>query len=291
MQPRIVTINVLITCYNRITKTVACLDALFKQRDSDTFFKLVVYLVDDGSTDDTSGIVSTQFPNVKIIQGDGNLFWNRGMNLAWYEASKNGICDYFLWLNNDTYLFEYTISSMLAISKDTNIICASTCSSITGNLTYSGINKASNSLLVPNGTVQPCDLFTGNCVLIPYVVFRKLGFLNAKYHHAIGDFDYGLRAAKNGIRSYIAPMYGGTCELHTEKSIFFNPATTLAERWRALYKSSCICHPQQRFTFEREHKGIITAILHFVTIHIRVAIPSLWKVKAKFVAPKQGVPL
>lgn len=63
--------------------------------------------------------------------------------------------------------------------------------------TYSGHNK--NGLITPNGNLQPCDTFNGNCVLIPRYVFLKVGNLDWKFRHAIGDLDYGYRA-KNGNR-------------------------------------------------------------------------------------------
>ena len=46
-------IAVIITVYNRINKTLACLDAVFSQKEKYHFFNVDVYLTDDGSTDDT----------------------------------------------------------------------------------------------------------------------------------------------------------------------------------------------------------------------------------------------
>ena len=80
-------IAVLLTCHNRSEKTTACLHSLFQcYLPSD--FVLDVFLVDDGSTDGTAELVTEKFPKVIIIHGDGNLFWNRGMHLAWSYASK-----------------------------------------------------------------------------------------------------------------------------------------------------------------------------------------------------------
>jgi GT2 family glycosyltransferase len=72
-------IAILITCYNRKEKTLSCLAALFNCIVPDGY-GFDVFLVDDGSTDGTSDAIKEGFTQVNIIQGNGNLFWNRGMH-------------------------------------------------------------------------------------------------------------------------------------------------------------------------------------------------------------------
>ena len=67
-------IATLLTCHNRVAKTIACLSSLQAIN-----FNSDIYLVDDGSEDGTSKIVNKLYPNVNIILGNGDLFWNRGM--------------------------------------------------------------------------------------------------------------------------------------------------------------------------------------------------------------------
>ena len=78
------TIAALITCFNRKEKTILCLTNLFKQPLLNNF-ELDVFLTDDGCTDGTAEAVGKMFPQVHIIKGDGNLFWNRGMYMVDYE--------------------------------------------------------------------------------------------------------------------------------------------------------------------------------------------------------------
>src|SRR3954466_15183881 len=87
-------ISALITCHNRREKTVACLEALYK--NSLPTALLTVVLVDDGSTDGTSEAVAEQFPDVIIHRGDGSLFWNKGMHIAHTIAEKLDP-DFYLW--------------------------------------------------------------------------------------------------------------------------------------------------------------------------------------------------
>ena len=90
---------ILITCFNRKDKTLSCLKSIYTQAKVKDL-SLTIYLVDDGSSDGTSNAVSSTYPEVNILFGDGNLYWNGGMNLAWRAAIK-GCFDYYIWINND----------------------------------------------------------------------------------------------------------------------------------------------------------------------------------------------
>lgn len=105
---------ILMTCYNRRQKTLDCLEALRKQELLPNLV-VQVYLVDDGSTDGTGEAVKAAYPGIKVLQGNGNLFWNGGMRLAFSEAMKSDY-DYYLWLNDDTLLYPRAIQSLLATS-------------------------------------------------------------------------------------------------------------------------------------------------------------------------------
>ena len=291
MQQDILCINILITCHNRVDKTIRCLQNVYAQDDLNVRFQIHIFLVDDGSIDNTTEIVSNGFPEVIIIKGDGNLFWNRGMNTAWKAAERKNHCNYFLWLNNDTFLYPDAINQLLEVTADNRITCGSTCSAVTGKITYGGINKIRKSVVIPNGNLQNCDSFTGNCVLIPYTVFEKLGYLHSAFHHGLGDLDYGLRATKNGIHCCVAPDFIGTCELHDVESPFFDSSVPLTIRFHELYKTSCLCNPYQRFIFENEHTSFFVALFHLITIHVRVAFPSLWNLKYVLIQSEPGVRL
>ena len=50
-----------------------------------------------------------------------------------------------------------------------------------------------------NSEIQKIDIFNGNVVLIPYLVYRKIGIIDNFFKHAYADIEYSLRAKKNGI--------------------------------------------------------------------------------------------
>ena len=268
-------IAVLITCHNRRQKTIHCLKNLFSCNGIEEVFNIVTYLVDDGSKDGTSESVKRLFPNVCIILGSGDLYWNRGMHLAWESAaaSKKEI-DYFLWLNDDTILSPNAILDLLP--KHTNaIVVGSTKSELSNKITYGGFDQKSK-LIVPNGQFQPCESFNGNVVLVPYEVYRTVGNLDPVFQHAIGDIDYGYRAKKEGIKLLVAPYYSGFCEGHDSLPKCWNYEVSVIDRFKFLYSPISYCNPKSFFKFDKRHHGSITAFFHLITIHTRTLFPRLW---------------
>ena len=271
-------IAVLITCYNRKQNTIDCLRKLFQNRGINQSFSISVFLVDDGSTDGTSGAVKLQFPSVNITLGNGNLYWNRGMHLAWTTAAKHQNFDFYLWLNDDTELFDGAIEEMLACFKlggQKSIICGVTSSKETGNITYGGFDTL-GKLILPNKAMQSCATINGNVVLVSKLAFEQVGYNDPLFLHAIGDFDYGYRAIKKGFTIFITKTYIANCEAHISLPKWCLPKIPLAKRIQLLY-SPLGCHPFYFFIYEYRHFGIFTAIKHFFSIHLRVLIPTIWK--------------
>lgn len=282
-------IAVLITCHNRREKTIACLKSLFQCQLPENY-NFDVFLVDDGSTDGTSEAVKNEFPNVNIIQGNGQLFWNRGMRLAWETAAKEINYNYYLWLNDDTKIFKDALTMMLDGAKSLNnerIIVGAVCSELNGIVTYSGFN-VKNKILSPNGNWQDCHYFNGNIVLIPSYVFNKVGFLDHQFRHALGDIDYGLRALKLGLANSLSPYFLGYCETHEADPVWCNISYPWYKRLKNLY-TPLGNNTIEFFIFDQRHKGLLTAVFHFLTIHLRTFFPSLWTKKRKIATSIQQI--
>jgi GT2 family glycosyltransferase len=214
-------IALLLTCFNRRQKTVDCIDAVLAQS---AFNDIAIdfFITDDGSKDGTSEALVHRHPNIRLLKGNGALFWNGGMRLAWAEAFKEKY-DFFLWLNDDTFLYPDTLQRMLdthaKCMSDTGkagIIVGSTHDD-TGQTSYGGeLQKSRLRPLTlvkidPKEKIQQCDTFNGNCILISREAAEVLGNLDAGFVHAMGDTDYGLRAKQAGIPMWVMPHYAGRC--------------------------------------------------------------------------------
>jgi GT2 family glycosyltransferase len=270
-------IAVLLTVHNRKEKTLECLSYMYQQKIPEGYY-FDVYLTNDGCTDGTPDAVKQHYPFVNIINGDGNLYWNRGMHLAWKNASENKDYDYYLWLNDDTYLVENAIYNTIEDSKkvhDNSIICGATLSLNHENITYSG--RLNNKILIPNDTLQECNIINGNYVLVPKIIFKIVGNLDWRFRHAIGDFDYGLRVVKKGYKIYLAGKIIGYCDENKTLPKWCLSTTPIIERFKILYSPLGYAEPLSFFIYEKRHFGIYTAIKHFISINLRALIPTLWK--------------
>lgn len=270
-----ISIAVLLTVFNRKRKTIECLKHLHGLLPIDGY-QVDVYLTDDGCTDGTPEAIALQFPEVHIIQGDGNLYWNRGMYTAWQEAAKQNY-DFYLWLNDDTYVYSNMLTSLLEaslIKEDKAIIVGATQSLDGKNITYGGRLK-NGEIPIPNGKLVPICYFNGNIVLIPRYVYNKLGNLDYYFTHSKGDFDYGLRALKADVEMFQVGKYLGECDLHENIDKWCNPDVPLAQRWKMLYRPNGM-PPNETFHLERRHYGVLMAMFHYITVHIRCIFPAIW---------------
>jgi len=276
-------IAILITCHNRVLLTAECLRILYDQEGMETEFQIQVFLVDDGSTDDTSAEIELNFPKVKLIQGNGNLYWNRGMFTAWENAIESKYnFDAYLWLNDDTFLLQKGLKNMLDAAINTNfksIICGSIQSPTDATiLTYGGckfINKKYQPNF-PNGQLQVADIINGNCVLVPHEVYLKLGNLDWTYRHAIGDNEYSLRAKRQEILSYSTGQFVGSCSNKDGLPKWCRPEISIRERFKNLYSPLGSAEPFIFFKYNIKYFGLLKATKSFLSTHVRVIFPQLW---------------
>ncbi len=269
------TIAVLLTVFNRKETTLRCLDNLFKQ-EIPQGYSLDVFLTNDGCTDGTPEAVREGFPQVNVIEGNGNLFWNRGMWTAWNAAAKTKEYDFYFWLNDDTFLYKGAVSKLLESSQnhENKAIIVGACqdTATRSKITYGGYDK--QGLVIPSGCDAEVLCINGNIVLVPKYVFKILGNLDYYYTHSKGDFDYSIRARRAGVKMYQVGVPLGACDLHPRLDKWCDPQIPFRERWKMLHKPNGM-PPKEIFHLEKQ-TSIIKALFHFVTVYTRCFIPSLW---------------
>lgn len=267
-------IAVLITCHNRKNLTVQCVDRVYRQ----AFDDVDVFLTDDGCTDGTPEEVTKLFPRVNIIKGDGSLFWNRGMYVAWKEALK-GDYNYYIWLNDDTSITNDCFVELLKASQyfnDKAVIVGTT--SARGNpsqITYGGRNEKER-LIESIDMYNKCYTFNGNIVLVPQFVVDKIGIISDKFHHRFGDTEYGFRANREGIEVMTACGILGECDIHSSLPIYCDPSKKISQRLKS-YFSVTGGAPCDLFYLRYHYFGFFAALFTLVSSFIHTLFPSLWK--------------
>jgi len=271
-------IAVLLTVYNRKEKTLSCLKNLYAQQIPGNY-TVDIFLTDDGCTDGTPEAVERLFPQVHVIRSEGDLFWNRGMCVAWKKAAETRDYDFYMWLNDDTFLYSNAINSMIQCSDGCNnlsIVVGTACAvNSKDKITYGGWSFK-DGLIVATDKPLVCDYFNGNIVLFPKSVYLKVGTNDPIFRHALGDFDYGLRAKKRGVLSVVAPGILGECDEHETWPVWCNPDKPFGERWKA-FRTPLGQNPEEYFIYEKRHNGLLMACFHYFTNHLRVVCPWIWK--------------
>jgi hypothetical protein len=216
--------------------------------------------------------IARQFPQVNIINGTGDLFWNRGMCLAWEYAAKRDY-DYYLWLNDDVVLYENCFDELFACVKltDDKAVISGIIESLGNEILYGGTD-GNKQLISPNGKLNPITNMNGNVVLIPKQVYDVVGNLNPYFHHDFGDVDYGWRAIKNGIGVFTTRIAVASGEKNDFCRVRLNNSS-LSQRFKKLY-SPLGSNPRINFYSKRKQFGFFNASVYYVFLHFINIIPD-----------------
>jgi GT2 family glycosyltransferase len=278
----------IVACYNRRELTRRFLLSLFAQSFPEQVrFQLILY--DDNSTDGTSQMVASSFPEVKIIKGRGNSFWAGGMRAVW-DSIKIEIYDsfsYIITFNDDIELSKNALSRVLNVvtnnnlSPDCNFALVMSLRNYKNNsISYGGLENISR---YGGFTFKPIDPDTinlkvaetmnMNAVLISSGAIKKIGFLDSVYAHQRADIDFGYRLIKQHGKILIAPGFFGYCDAICFRSFDLNSNNSLITLIKNTFhkKNDPII---ERFIFYKRHGGLFWFIF-FILPYIFFFAPRL----------------
>lgn len=216
-------LSIVFPVFNGLDYTKKCLNSLFDDIDKvnqDVQFSIVV--VDDGSTDNSSEWIKNNFPQVHLLQGDGNLWWSGGVNMGVQYAIEQLNTDYIIWWNNDIISDKMYFRNLVQILKNNDV------NTIIGSKIY--LANQNDVIWSMGGTFDPVtgfksmvgsgmpdsdnyqkeievDWLPGMGTVTHQSVYKKIGMLDdenfPQYH---GDSDFTFRAKQNGYKIVVNPL-------------------------------------------------------------------------------------
>lgn len=290
-------IAVILTCFNRREKTVACLERLYAAQGAYNAkcqdgkgVALKVFLTDDGCTDGTADAVRDKFKghDICILEGTGSLYWAGGMRFAWKEALKeHDSWNFYLLLNDDTLVMDNVFDELFEAHEfalknygKTGLYSGVTCA--TGDpstITYSGDKTTVTGRwmrLDPNGEPQLVDQTNANVLMVAKDVVDEIGIFYEGYIHSAADWDYSILARKAGRPALITSHVCGECDFdHTPDVEVMQKlaAMTLAERRK--YFKNPVNHDHDHMVFVRRHSPLKLPVTWLLR-NIRCYCPRLY---------------
>jgi len=191
----LIKVAIVMAAFNRRDTTLDCLRSIERQEHDGSEF--TVYVVDDASHDGTGEAISRSFPQVRLIGGDGQLYWNGGMRVG-LDAAYRDDHDYYWWLNDDVKLDPDAFTRLLDTARAQEhsgkpaIVVGSLRDPDDGSLSYGGVSRLNRlrrmdfTLIEPKAEPVPAETMNGNCVLVAASVAYNVGNLTSAYRQKMG---------------------------------------------------------------------------------------------------------
>ena len=207
-------VNLFVLNWNGRDLTLDCLSSLEKI----TYPNVKVYVIDNGSSDNSVTAIRNQFPDYEIIELPENYGFARGNN-AGFELVKQK-ADYTIFLNNDTIVDPNFVEPLINAMESNSTVKQSTpkifyadnldyiwfgggkVSLWAGWIRHLGIRQKDSMQFSFNRNV---DYATGCCVCMRTVDFESIGMFDESFLMYGEDVDLSLRFRKQGGQILFVP--------------------------------------------------------------------------------------
>ena len=203
-------VTVVIPNYNGRKYLDDCLKSLYKQ----TFKDFCVVVIDNGSSDNSSDYIKTNYPQVKLVELDTNIGFAGAVNIGIRQALSR----YVFLLNNDTICDERALEYLVSfMEKKDNVFAA-----------QAKMLQVSNTDLIDDGGDFYCALgwaftpwkdkkshvlssrkeLTSACAgaaIYRRDIFDKIGLFDEEHFCYLEDVDIGYRARLSGYSNVVEP--------------------------------------------------------------------------------------
>ncbi len=276
--------------HNRRELTLECIKSLLSIDLKG--IDLAITVVDDGSTDGTAEAVRSQFPEINIISGDGNLWYTGGMNVGIKAALKNEP-DYILGFNNDSIFDPKFLLNMVETAEDID-------RSVVGAVLIDWEDRRSVFQVSPKWNVwwggmrhwrkQTIDtlpdspwevpIIVGNCVLMPVKAIKAAGLMDEKRLPQFGDAGFTPKMKRLGWKLMIDPRAHVYCKPNDVPVSF--GSLSLSKKAKALFSDPYGPHGLKRrfyttlFAAPNKLQGIAAFFIFYIRVLLGRNIEGKW---------------
>ncbi|MBN9383792.1 MAG: glycosyltransferase family 2 protein [Chitinophagaceae bacterium] len=289
-------IGAIIPTFNRKESLKKCLQCLQSQVQGEKPWFLAIIVVVDGSTDGTLHMLENEFPEVQIVQGDGNWWYTKSINEGIKKAQTLD-CNFVLTLNDDlTFGPDYIgtiLGDQLAGGENSIIGSVSLSSGEPRLITFSGVEKIDFLLKEYNylpkfsrieeteiSGVKPSVVLSGRGILYPMEIFHRWGLYDEKLVQYSSETDFTYNASKQGYKvmiSYNAKVYENV-KLTSSGAVYNNP--TVGSLFKSFKNKYSINSLRKIHYYSVKHRGVVSGWL-ISGFRVMGIIKNFVKVKVK----------
>lgn len=298
LKEEIINISIVIPIHNRFELTCKGITSLFqainyyKNEDREKY-RISVVVVDDGSIDGSSKWIMENYPNIHLLEGDGNLWWTGSINKGARYAIEQIKAEYVILWNDDTlcdikYFLELAklfddakfIEKSIMASKifwidKKNQLFNYGCyySQKSGKKYIIGLNDFDSGQFEDIIQIQWSG---GMGTIIPKHILIKTKYFDSEHfpqYHA--DIDFFLRAGKLGYKAYAVP----TLKIYNNReSTGISKTKNLNDLMKVLFSNHSNYNIYQNYFFNLRHANSVLSWLNFFLKYLSLSTKSIWAI-------------
>jgi len=207
-------VNLFVLNWNGRDLTLDCLSSLEKI----TYPNIKVYVIDNGSSDNSVTEIQNQFPDFEIIQLPKNYGFSRGNNAGFQLVKQKA--DFTIFLNNDTVVDPYFVEPLINEMESNSTVKQATPKIFyaddleyiwfgggkinlwAGWIRHLGIRQKDSTQFSFNRNI---DYATGCCVCMRTEDFESIGMFDESFFMYGEDVDLSLRFREQGGQILFVP--------------------------------------------------------------------------------------
>ena len=239
MNQFIYNLAVVIVNWNRPYDTIECVDSILFANVPQT----QIYIVDNGSEDDSIQQIKEKFPDVNLLESETNIGFAGGYNLGIQQVLKTNFSNVLI-INNDTTVMPDSLQLLIVSEWDVAIpkivyyhdpgrIWSAGCRwrRFPPSVVFIGLNHLDS----PSYNISyPLDYATGCAMMIRRHVLEKIGGFDPIFESYYEDCDFCYRVRENGFKIGYVP----------QSKIFHKVSQTIGEysprRWNLMGRNLVI---------------------------------------------------